>query len=93
MNDREKLIIPEGGGTFYTEPDDSRSSSYRVTLTMTNNTGSVVVNQKGVDSDTWFPLVQEGFAVTLDHNNTMRSVYAPCELQIVATNCGVRKFV
>ena len=85
-------FIPEGGGEAYIDPKDSRSNSFLVTLAMTNNTGSVVVNQMGVDSDTWFPQTQDGVETTLDVSNTMRSVYAPCKLQVVATGCGVRLY-
>jgi len=86
------MFIGEGGGTAYLSPGDSTRNSFLVTLAMTNNTGSVVVNQMGVDSSTWFPLVIDNVTIELGSENTMRSVYAPCKLQVVATGCGVRLY-
>lgn len=82
----KNLIIPLSGGTAYT--NGNNSSSPTITLALTTATGSVAVNQSD-GAGGWFPMVCNGEAITLDSTNTIRGIYAPVDIQIVATGTGV----
>ncbi len=81
------MFIENAGGTAYLQPDYSN-----LTIAMTDPTGSVAVNQMGVNSTTWFEYKENGSGMGLDSNNTARTISAPIKLQIVATGTGVRLY-
>jgi len=82
------MFIPDGGGVAYLQPKYNRA-----TLALSVATGSATVEQMGVDSSDWFPLMADGAAVVLDASNTAVTVYAKIKLKITATGSGVRLYL
>ncbi len=81
------MFIETGGGVNYLQPDFGR-----VTLAIVDPTGSVVIEQMGADSSTWFPYKDAGEEVVLDADNTAKGIYAPIKLRVTATGTGVRLY-
>jgi len=81
------MWIPNTGGVAYLNPD-----MQEITIAMTNPTGIVVVEQMGVDKDTWFGYRDNGESADLDIDNTAKGIYAPIKLRVTATGTGVRLY-
>ena len=60
------------------------ASNNRVTVSITDPLGTVLVNQSN-GAGGWFPMVVLGELQTLDAYNTVRSIYAPVDLQFIAS--------
>jgi hypothetical protein len=81
------MFIPNTGGTGYITPSGSE-----VTIAMTNPSGTVTVEQMGVDKDNWFGYVYKGESADLNSGTTANSIYAPIKLKITAVGTGVRLY-
>ncbi len=81
------MWIENTGGEAFLSPD-----SNGVTIAMTNPAGTVVVEQAGIDSDTWFGYRDDGKSADLNSDNTAKSIYAPIKLRVTATGTGVRLY-
>ncbi len=81
------MFINITGGEGFIQP-----SPHKLTLAMTDPTGSVVVEQMGDTSADWFTYMDNGESANLDSNNTAKSIYAPIKLRITATGTGVRLY-
>ena len=60
------------------------ASNNRVTISLTDPAGTVTVNQSD-GAGGWFGMVVDGVSMDLDATNTMRSIYAPVDLQFIGT--------
>ena len=81
------MWIENTGGIAYRNPD-----SEPFTFAMTNPSGTVTVEQMGVDKDDWFEYKDNGESANLDADNTARSIFAPIKLRITAVGTGVRLY-
>ncbi len=82
------MFIPDGGGVAYLQPKYDRA-----TLALSVASGSATIEQMGVDSNDWFPLMVDGVAVVMDADNTAVTVYSKIKLKITATGSGVRLYL
>ena len=81
------MFIENTGGVNYIYPDPKK-----ITIAMTNPAGTVLVEQMGVDKNTWFEYKDGGESANLDIDNTAKSIYAPITLRVTATGTGVRLY-
>lgn len=75
-------FINSGGTGIFT------ASNNRVTIALTNPAGNVTVQQSD-GAGGFFPMVCDGQLMTLDSNNTARSIYAPVDLKFTATGTSL----
>ena len=81
------MFIENTGGVGHIQP-----GSEELTIAMTVPTGTVSVEQMGVDKNDWFEYMYKGESANLDSETTANSIYAPIKLRITAVGTGVRLY-
>ncbi len=78
------------------EANETITPKDTMTLALVGDMSNVIVTIKQSDGDGgWSPVVIKGEPQILDSNNTLLSIYAPLELNIVkssGSNCGVELY-
>lgn len=64
----------------------------KITIAMTDPTGTVAVDQMGETTSDWFEYKDGGVSANLDVDNTAKSIFAPIKLRITAVGTGVRLY-
>ena len=77
------MVIGLSGGIGYLQAGNGR-----ITLGITNPTGSVVIEQED-GAGGWHPVTYDGVEVVLNSNFTVQAIYAPCKIKLTATGTGV----
>lgn len=81
------MWIEHTGGVGYLNPD-----SEKITIAMTDPTGTVTVEQMGETNADWFAFKDGAESMDLNSDNTAKSIYAPIKLRITAVGTGVRLY-
>ena len=63
---------------------------FKITLAMSDPTGSVKIEQQGKTKNDWFGYVSDGDSSDLSATNTAATIENPIRLKITATGTGVR---